>query len=293
MQIQGGDCGWFAYLIDYVMPACYWCKKRNISPVIDMLTDEGILYKEEHNVWEKFYEQPAGIMLTDAEKQGISRRICAANRKLNPWTFDGVCFDRVGERKHLCELWNEFIVLKPDMKARIDKEHLDLFGSVDGNVLGCSLRGTDYRTEKPLGHYRVPSNDEYVELIRKCCKQWDCPYIYVSTEDKALIDRVNNEFDGRVIYYDEKRFTDEDRFEYSTEEVMNYIISKALLARCDYLFGVMTGGTIASIGMNNLRFKDTFIYNNGKYGDEIPFMKRAARGVRNRVKKLMRRISHK
>lgn len=285
--------GWFALCLDHILPACYKCEQKHELPVIDMYTHkERLKFQCDVNIWECFYEQPAGVSLSDAIKSNdIKKRDILANRKLNPWTPQGVV-SNVRQRECFCSLWNKYIVLRKEVQKIIDDEYDNIIGAnKDNNVLGCSLRGTDYLSLQPLGHSRLPTIDEYISGIHKYRKRWNCAKIYISTEDDRIYKRIKDEFGDLVVFYEEPRININAPIDYNRDHgsILNYIVSKGILAKCDYLLGVITGGTLASIGMNDLKYRDMYIFQKGVYGDDVGLMEHIIRGTKNRMKMISKK----
>lgn len=264
--------GWFSHCNDHILPNAILCERKGITPVVDMKSFSKLLWDEavDYNFWERYYEQCDGISLEEAfNSKHIRVKECDSAWRAVGWNCHDI-FDSIEKRRLFCEAWVKYIRLNTEVMSIIDEQYESLFPEKDrGSILGCSFRGTDYLREKPFGHFIQPSAEQCAESIKEKLKEWNCNKIYLSTEDQSIFEMIKSAFGDMVISFEASHYArDEDMFSTQRQNslILDYILSKGILAKCDYLIAGRTGGTIATIGMNGMNFKDEYIFDLGRYG---------------------------
>ena len=164
----------------------------------------------------------------------------------------------------------------------LQKEEKNIF-KPNQRVIGVLCRGTDYTANKPKGHPVQPKVEEVIELAKIKMKEYDCPYIYLATEEKRIEEKFEEEFPGKILtnkrnYYDEFynirktkgnqariSLVNFERENDSYYKSLEYISSINLLSKCNLLIGGSTGGTRMALVLNNDRYEYVNLFNKGLY----------------------------
>ena len=103
--------------------------------------------------------------------------------------------------------------------------------------------------------------------INRFIPLWKISRIYLSTEDEELFNIIHKEYGEMVVAYDDKVGDVEKTLKrlHNAYDIRKYIITKGLLAKCDYFIGGINGASIAVMGLNGGNFKDKYIFDLGKY----------------------------
>jgi hypothetical protein len=158
-------------------------------------------------------------------------------------------------------------------------------------TLSALYRGTDYTKGQAIGHPIQPSMKTFADKVEELMQKHGYEYIYLASEEKAIVDYMNERFPGKVlinkrVFYDEA--TNVDYSNYNNDHIglsgavferennkyligIEYISSMNLAASCDSFVAGACGGTTGVLMMNNLKFREKYIFNLGKYGfDPLP-----------------------
>ena len=274
MQIKKKS-GWFSYLTDYLMPYMIACEKKHYIPIVDMMSFDTTYADQQSgsNIFEEFYLQSNNISLAEAfRSRNLMLQECIPGWEFMKWNPREIFFNNE-IRKRFCEYWNRFFVFRPKFEKYVQESYQKLILQENaGHILGCSIRGSYYIQTRPQGHYIQPSIEEYIAKTKELINKWGIRQIILSTEDESMFTDFCSEFGEMVIQLDEMRVNKyEELTEFSKRpddkylSVKEYIYSKAIIARCDYFLGGITGGSIAAFGMNNGRYKDVYVFSLGIY----------------------------
>ena len=268
--------GLFA-VYNYVVHHLDIADSRGLIPVIDWqhypnssMLEDSLVGKE--NVWDYFWEQPSNISLDEAYR---SKNVTMSN---------GAGKGDLSEIYHPEQIVNthkliaKYIRLNKQTALYVDREYRRLH--MDTNqVLGVKCRGTDFKLS-PKGHAVVPTADETIAKIEDKQQEWGkFEKIFLSTEDEDIFQRMSEYFGDRLIYvqghtrhridelegkwlielYDNKRYQGNKR-----ENMLEYLTSVYLLARCDALIVPCVGGALASMRIRG-NCEKCFVFELGIY----------------------------
>lgn len=146
-------------------------------------------------------------------------------------------------------------------------------------TVGVIYRGTDYTRGQPTMEML---SSKVAEMMEK----HDLEFIYLASDERAIVEYMQKVFPGKVlinkrVYYDDA--TNVDYSNYNNDHIgisgahfdrenneyligIEYISSLNLVAHCECLVAGACGGTTAALYINNLRYKDKYIFELGKYG---------------------------
>ncbi len=226
------------------------------------------------NSWELFFNQPTEVPLEEIYK---SKNVILAGNNISDYNeltkqiaYAPYCDEHCVSI--LYKICHENIFVKDCILQEVDSEYRDLFS--DKTVLGVYMRGTDYTSLKPAGHYVQPDLNTVLKDIERYLKQFKIDMIFLVTEDDKIYHSVASFYGEKMISYNDYRFTSYNgkdflagsKKEISVQEIGKIYLKKImLLSRCDYLIGGITNGTQFALIMNNNQYKDKILYNLGKY----------------------------
>ena len=148
-------------------------------------------------------------------------------------------------------------------------------------MLGVSCRGTDFIRLRPKGHPRQPDVKVVIDKVKKLMLENNYDYIYITTEEKQIIEMFYEVFSKEKTlvmereYYD-KVFYANSEIQYVTEVTFQrdndlhmreweYLASVVMLSECNALCGGNCGATRLALIMNDLRYEFVHIFNEGLY----------------------------
>lgn len=224
--------------------------QNGFIPVIDMQTKENIFVSKQErktiNVWECFFEQPAGISYEDVKNK--PNKIILENPTGPNELFKLMMVEDT--RKYWTKLCEKYIHYAEPVKMKI-QEYEHLFEEQD-KVLGVLARGTDY-LNPGVGHAVQPSIEQIIEAVRKILNEHHCNKIFLATEDINILNALKLEFQDSLLYIEQKRYQGEqhdklghlkDYHNGAIEMNQSYLAAIHYLAKSDCFFGGMTTGTI-------------------------------------------------
>jgi hypothetical protein len=262
--------------------------KQNMIPVIDMLNYDNF-YKEEllvngtFNAWEYYFEQPdQRYTLADVY---ASKRVVLSSFEF-PHHEVGYSIHDCSDLKKI-KNYNEVItnyVKVNDLTRSIIEHHKNIIGFGIKNILGISVRGTDYSRLRPAGHAIQPSVETLIQSVKEMSQGWSFEKIFLCTEEEEVVERFNDAFPGRILTIQRRRLRAVDRSEHSEFKPgefigatkfdrafdkyttgLEYLVEIFLLAECTFLLCGMTSGTAAAIYINGGRYADKKILDLGLY----------------------------
>ena len=248
-------------------------------PVIDMqnypnpnLSPEK-LGKE--NSWEYYFEQPLRVGIEEAyNAENLVR--CGYAAKPRP-DITMSFYENVNNTLTKWRMMVELGLLK--VKQELVEEAIatqkKLFAPTD-RVLGVYLRGTDYLSFKLYGH-PVPPPPEYAAgIVNLKLKEWNCNKIFLSTEDKNIVQFFKDAFGELCVtidreyvdYNDQKKLITKYQIDRENDAYLQgkeYLMEILLLTMCT---SFVTARSFGSVGVMMLGkgFENTYVFNLGRYG---------------------------
>lgn len=276
------NSGFFS-VINHLLVQFYICDDSGMRPVVFL--NKTFPYGEDHpvngtdNVWEYYFKQPSGYKYEDVtNSKAVVSYMCDKFEQSYPflikngYEFPEEFYDKMGEtyRRH--------IILQDVVEQSINTQ---IRGLLNGKkTLGVQIRMGDMMLA-PNGHPIMPTLDEYVYEIRQVINgaSYEFEQIYLATDDTRAIDRMEAEFPGKVIYYDDVSRVSGIYSAYNiptTRENHRYLCGVEVLrdmltlASCDGLLAgmsqVVIAARIAKRASRNdwdyLRIIDKGVYNN-------------------------------
>lgn len=236
-------------------------ENNNYVPVVDMknypnqylaIDDVGKI-----NSWEYYYEQLSDYSLDEVYQ---SRNVILGYDCFN-YLED---FEKVYDIDELSRLYKKYIKVNTDMEIYFDKTYDELF-SKGKKILGVLYRGTDMVALKLKKHAIQPTVQQMIDKIHEILDQEKYDYIYVCTEDKNALERIELEFGDCIKYVNQYRYeiTDNTWLADITVDRENdrflrgrdYLTAMLILSKCDRMVAGLCSGSICSLIMNNKKYK--------------------------------------
>lgn len=146
-------------------------------------------------------------------------------------------------------------------------------------TLGVLVRGTDYVSIRPMGHFAQPSVEELTEQIEAFVKKYDLDNVFLVTEDIRIEEEIRKRVSVRVSAISQPEYASYDYqkggylFEYIQQEdlyasTMKYAVKCVGLSQCDYLVSAVASGSMFSTLLRlgeGRRFADAYFFDERKY----------------------------
>lgn len=161
------------------------------------------------------------------------------------------------------------------VNSRIVNEIEELATQYDvENCIGLYLRGTDYISLRPSGHYVQPALEEIIPAIDQFIEKYDAPILLV-TEDNSFIDGLIYRYGNRIrvaipenvikSYKSGAVLSKSIAKQNAIRNGQQYLEKILLLSRCRYLIAGKTNGSLMSLIWNGDRYEDCFLFDKGLY----------------------------
>ena len=241
--------------------------------------EEGPVRNNIFNAWEYYFEQPV-------KEYSLKEVYKSKNVVLSGWTFDNLNSeiretvwhsDKVLTAEGVEEMFlfaSQYGSMNSEVVKLLEEDKDRVFGQKK-NVLGVSVRGTDYTALKPKGHYVQPELDDVIGKVREYLLTYSqIEGIFLTTEDERIYQRFVQEFGELVFtsnsnrienYLGDGYITTDMRENNKYEQGLEYMIEKALLSKCEYLIATRTAGSDYAIVLNNNKYLDKYIFDLGRY----------------------------
>ncbi len=138
------------------------------------------------------------------------------------------------------------------------------------NILGISIRGTDYVKNRYPGHYIPPTIKQLCLKVDKYIDVHKPDLIFASTEDTEYLEKLSKKYGKKIIFLKKDRYSLNDIPMYKIKNNkykngLDYLSEIWLLSQCDYIIGSPNGGFNASFILKSGNFKNQYIFDLGKY----------------------------
>lgn len=262
-----------------LMHIAYATEKRYI-PVVDYKNYRTQYTSDEEfgkiNVWEKFFEQPAGYSVQDIQHSKniiIQRKMHTPDEKHLMGNF----YNDPVKINYFRELYTKYIQYSDYTKSYLQKSEFILKGS---RVLGVLCRGTDYVILRPKNHPIPPTSSLVIEKSKVVMEEYNCDKIFLATEDEDIYEDFKRAFGDKLIVNQQKRVsksqfmkgedlaTVKRKISQSSEELytsgLEYLEAIYLLSKCDCFVGVRCGGAKGALILTS-GFEYQYIFDLGMY----------------------------
>lgn len=250
----------------YVVESIQWAMAHNYIPYVDFENKSCQYYtgrniNNTYNAWEYFFTQPCNI-----EKLNLKEK---KNVLLSGWCL----FDRYNFSKTEIPLINvhNYVKIQSYIENMVEKLWNEKFKNK--NTLGVFVRGTDYVSLEPKGHYIQPSIDEVIRKIEEFLGRHMIDQIYVVTEDLNYYTKLKITF-GEMVFSNDDKFVDnynvKDYVSLSFnddpyERGLAYLLRILLFAKCEYVVSSKASGSMFAQLMRTKGCVDEYWFELGLY----------------------------
>ena len=270
---NGESCGLMS-LYKSVIQKIMYADERGYIPVIDfknyknMYRDKSLIHK---NSWEYYWKQPAHVALEEISK--------AKNVIIAAKIIDNIKNVYSKETISNVSQYIDMVPFSENTQKHLNvkyKEFIKKCGSTT-NVLGVLARGTDYTSLQPHKHAVVPTVDQLFEKIEEKQTEWKrYSYIFLATEDENIYSRFKERYGNKLITSGQELYLSNTKGRALSQirkkrkndnyyRGLEYLTTVYLLSKCDALIGGNTAGTIAAMWWNKGEYKNTYLFDLGKY----------------------------
>ena len=275
--------GGLFWLINKVAMHIAYAIDKHYIPIVDYMnyntqyTNPDELHKR--NIWEEFFEQPAGYSLCDIQHSRhiiINRQEPAPHPKylMGQEEF----YDNPDRIKYFHDIFHQHIKYNVQTKKYLENLRRQLIPEGKKTV-GVLCRGTDYVAIRPKGHPIQPSPDEVVKEVKKVMEMKHCDYVFLATEDEDIIEIFQNNFASQLLFIPQERLRgskmsgeyylaqEKEKNHFTKDrhkDALNYLAAIYILGHCNCFIGGRTGGTKGVLLTAN-DFEYCKIYNLGLY----------------------------
>ncbi len=275
--------GVYSFILD-VMNHILYAEKMNYIPVIDecnihnFLVDPSLIGKE--NVWDRYFEQPAGYTLQDIKR---CKNIIVCDALEAPYReFHWQTYKFSADSKKWHALFSKNFILRQDVRRYIAEQREKVFGNKQGRILGVAIRRIIQKlieSDDPIaeGHPVEPPLDIIIKIVKEEKLRGNFQYVFCTSDDAEAINIMKQEFMDAVLYVERERV---DAFKEGNivrgfanlsnkeKEFLTYILEMNLLSECDMLITGRTGGGIAADIMNNGQYEKVCVLEEKEYKAE-------------------------
>lgn len=237
-----------------------YAEKKGYVPIVDFKNYE-TQYSDGNktNIWEDYFEQISQYTLD--EVYASKNVVLSGLRPIRELTFEPEVRFSHDQIELARQIVKKYIIIKPEIEKMVSKE----LNRIGMPLIGLYLRGTDYISTKPIGHYIQPSlrdvKSEIDALISKCPES----KVFLVTEDeKNYIESkeafreklVIASFDTFIHSYknNELLFESESLNQISESKYirgLNYLVKIIILSRCKSIIGGNTCGSWAAVAFSS------------------------------------------
>ena len=221
------------------------------------------------NPWEFFFDQSYGQRLENVKRKAKRIKYFECKSKFRPRV--SIFYNKI-----LQSFWHNLSKFYMPIKINILTEARAIFKRLfndSHNILGILMRGTDYITHKPKGHYIPPTPSMVIKDIKMMNLKNNYDWFFISTEDDMIRDRFIKEFGFKIKYlvlekikynYKNKNFLAYNSNVKGLKYSKIYLINMIILSKC---IDILSANTSGSIGVFILSegFRYSKVYNLGKY----------------------------
>lgn len=282
---QNNELGIYGY-INCFLPHLAYALEKGYIPIVDMKNYGSIYQISNENAWEKFFNQPCGIGLDDIKD---SRVVSCPTDFWYRWLPNSQPLMTDEEISMWSAVYKALIPYCKKSEEYLEDEKQSILIEPE-KTIGVIYRGCAYTKGQAKGHPIQPTMKMLADMVDKMLKKNNCEFIYLASDEKSIVDYMEIRFPGKIlinkrVFYDEENI---DFSKYNKEGVditaccdgrtnneyligIEYISSMNLVAKCNCLVAGACGGTTAVLYMNGGNYKDKYVFQLGKYGqDPIP-----------------------
>jgi hypothetical protein len=246
-----------AWINLHILEHIEYAENKKFIPVIDLQNFKTQYVSAEEtgkqNVWEYWFEQPAGYDLQAVSKSKNivkSRNIEYPNEKYRIGYYE---YKNEKYIQNLRNIYKKNIKINGEMFNKILQIHEEIVGNK--KILGIMCRGTDFSTLKPAHHPIQPNPLDIINEAEIIMRKHNCTHIFLSTEDKEIYDLFKHKFPDCLLSVSQNRFSASDLggkkslselsdAKNRREIAFSYLASMSILSKSSCFICGITGGSI-------------------------------------------------
>lgn len=271
-------------LINTVMMHIGLCEENGYTPIVDMLNFKTQYTKEDEfgkiNLWEKFFQQPAGYTLDDIKHSKniiVSSTSPVPSAKYNSYAGSDIWSN--SEKLTLFkDLFAKYIRFNDKSKNFLDCQ-AEKYLKGHKNVIGVLCRGTDFLINKPVGNDIQPDPEVVLADVKAEFSKGIYDAVFLATEDQDIQDLFVAEFGNLLLSVDQVRISKKEmkgdawiasvRNKLNPQEdkdiaFLSYFTATYILSKCRCFFAGKNNGSKGVLYMPS-NFDFVKIYELGRY----------------------------
>ena len=259
-------------ICDKIQDPLAYAEVNGYIPIVSITHSNASMYSdyEGEDIWTKFFIQPTGVESNELDK---GREVYSYPRAYtsypNRWLMRRICPLMKNYNLQDNELINERVRKEIDIVRKEvlpDPEH----------TIGILIRGTDFTVTHLPGHTIMASPEQVMEKINEYMETGDYKYIFLSTEDENILNKMKS-FCG-----DKLRYTNQRRFVIKNNELLSqlegrrkeegwlrgveYLTTLQLLSECKaFISSGICGGTSYVLNNSSEKFEKCYVFDLGRY----------------------------
>lgn len=203
--MEESQSGFFAdhnRLLGYLYFADYY----NMIPIVEYTdkycyAEKGEIYGT-NNPFEYYFLQPSEISLQEMQKKNTVVRSRKNNTKIDA-SFSVKGYEKSEDYlQAMADITAKYIRLQPRVESQIQKDWKSILPekAEKGNILGCHVRGTDFKRNYN-GHPVMVTIEEYADTVENLMKKDIYAGIFLATDDANAVKLFKKRFEDKVFFY--------------------------------------------------------------------------------------------
>lgn len=262
------------------MRASVFAMEQGYIPFIDMQNSVNMYLEAEDfgkkNAWEYFFTQPKEIAGKSIEEIYRNENVMIASKFFRASRNRNVVDDKKA-LENLRNIYHNHFKMQETALKEFCSEYQRIFGEDRDSVVGVIFRGTDYKNMNPANHYIQPELEEFVSFCDSYMQERNCKRLFIATEDAEVLEYFKGVFGEKLLYTNQLRYSDTgNKFLYQITNKrendkyirgIEYLTALYCLTKCDYLISGRNAGLNGVLILKENEYKDTYIFNKGKYAN--------------------------
>ena len=267
------DAGVFSYMNTCVTNLRY-CEEKGYIPAVDLQNNKSIYLCENNigkmNVWDFFFQQPAGYSLIDIQH---AKHVIVNDGayRYGSWAFDIFNHKTDDEFLKYREITHQYIKFSDFVIEKYNRIMNRYFTNTD-IICGVLCRGGAYTAYKPINHPIQPSLEDVSKEIDYTIHHFNCNKIYLATDDERAATYLSEKYGDMIVclkdIFDDEVIRIDSRDSLIQKQKIakgqNYAASVLMLSKCDCLVAGNTSGSIAARLLSD-GYKYEKIFDLGRY----------------------------
>jgi len=260
---------------------------KKFYPVIDMKTYYfPMIHNSEKdvgniNAWEMFFKPLSQISVEEAY---LSKNVTLGSGYMSENGKKIRKSSSLSKREIMRwhNLDKKYMILREELISKYSKDFERIISNK--RVIGVSIREafekiSVFNNKGIIDHPVQPKTNSFINDIMKYLIEWNCDYIFVSTESNQTLEIMTEVFRDKVIYLNRVRrdmnannlidYINDTNSAYSKtnnqERSIDYLEEVYFLSRCTCLLGGKSSSIITARIWNGCKYENEIIYNLGVY----------------------------